>query len=210
MRNTIYLHRWDSIQWDFLFWTDWRIFSQKEFFIHYSYIYLQYSIGKLGNHIFSLFHDKMCVIPWKFAECNKPDWSRVFTDISGWRNFLLLTGKNMPEFTETIKGYIKVYMINESDFLSQIEPTWKNIQEILKKEPDKDILLNLWISRIIIAQRLLSYGRDFIDISSFDKTFLANKSKDFQKKLKKILLALNLYTISIKLYQIPWKIFKKK
>lgn len=49
----------------------------------------------------------------------------------------------MPEFAETIKGYIKVYMINESDFLSQIEPTWKNIQEILKKEPDKDILLNL-------------------------------------------------------------------
>ncbi len=207
MKNLLYIHDWDSQQWDFLFLTDGRIFSQKEFFVHYARIYLEYSIKKIYSSI-RMLEDTTC-IPWEFQKIIPPNIQAIFSTYPPESEFLLIYDNALPDLWEVTSYNIILHQINESNFLAQIEPEWRNLNKVIQENSNKVILLYLWISRFNIAKRLIDYKRDFIDTSYLHKKISVKDGNNWHKKIKQILLQLHLYTFAVKIYHTIWKILRK-
>ncbi len=211
MKNAVILHQWDFIQWDFLFGTEGKIFSQKEFFIHYSQIYIWYSLKKIQSFIFSSSQSENPHGLGQYSFMEKPTHEQLLQNIPAQWPILLITQKDTPNLDFLDQSRIQKIIIDDNDFLAQVEPEWKNLRNNIENISPSIIVLYLGIARIIIASRLLGYERDFIDISWFEKSQLPiSHEKTIRKYLKKNLLKLRLYGIAITLFQILWKVFKKK
>lgn len=211
MKNSIILHQWDYTQWNFLFGTDGKIFSQKEFFVWYSRIYLRYSLEKMQSFIFSSFQPVSPTDFGVFPFGSLISQEQLSQDIPEQGIILVLSQKNLPDLTQIDTNRTQTLILDDTDFLAQVEPEWSDLRKKIEEISPRVILLHLWIARIVIASRLRGYGRDFIDISGYEKKVIpVRHEENMRKQLKKHLLKLWLYSIAIKSFQLLWKVFKKK
>ena len=211
MKNLILLHQWDYIQWDFLFGTEGKIFSQKEFFIRYSKIYLYYAMEKIHSMIQTTIDSPKILDIGNFQKGTENSPGELMSNFPAHANILLITQDNIPHLSSIDTSRIQTIFLDDSQFLAQVESEWTILRKKIDDISADIILLHLWISRIIIASRLQGYKRDFIDISSWKlKIPLPINQSASRLYIKKYLLKLWLYGRTVQLYHLLWKLLKKK
>ena len=210
MKNLILLHQWDYDQWDFLFGTDGKIFSQKEFFIHYSRTYIEYSFEKTKDSIFSEYQQKPFSQYWIFSEFPSTVNRDIYQYIPENGKILVISEKEISGLESIDSTRIHYHGLRDSDLLAQVEGEWLNIKKTIQEVSPALIIASLGLSRIILLSRIKWYGWDFLDVSyqKREKQDTAHAQK-FRKILRWHLLRLGLYSFALKSLQLVWKIFKR-